>query len=105
MTPLDIDTVMGWRGRTVRDVDGDKVGTFGDVFLDSETDQPAWGGVRTGLFGRHESYVPLAAVEEGEGGDIVVPYSADEVKAAPRVDPEVALTADEEAQLYAHYGQ
>ena len=55
---LDIDTVLGWRGRTVRDVNGEKIGTFGDVYLDRD-DAPAWAGVQTGLFGRHESFVPL----------------------------------------------
>src|SRR3954467_10050122 len=104
MNSLDIDTVLGWRGRTVRDVNGDKVGSFGDVYLDRETDRPAWGGLRTGLFGRHESFVPLAVVRE-EGDELVVPYGADEVKAAPRVDPDVALSAEEEQELYAHYRQ
>src|SRR4051794_17711097 len=103
MTPLDIDTVLGWRGRTVRDVNGDKAGTFGDVYLDRETDRPAWGGVRTGLFGRHESFVPLSEVRE-EGDDLLVPYDAEELKGAPKVDPDVALTAEEEQALYTHYG-
>src|SRR4051812_33766223 len=84
----DIDTVLGWRGRTVRDSDGDKIGTFGDVYLDRETDMPAWAGVNTGLFGRHESFIPLEVITEAED-DLVVPYSADEVKGAPRVDPDV----------------
>src|SRR4051794_24346439 len=104
MPRLDIDTVLGWRGRTVRDADGEKVGTFGDVFLDRETDHPAWGSVRTGLFGRRESFVPLSEVRE-EGDDLHVPYAADEVKGAPQVDPDVALTGEEERALYEHYGQ
>ncbi len=101
----DIDTVLGWRGRTVRGGDGDKIGTFGDLYLDRDTDLPAWGSVQTGLFGRHESFVPLGAVTEDEGGDLVVPYSAEQVKEAPRVDPDVTLTPAEEQALYDHYGQ
>ena len=104
MRNLDIDTVLGWRGRTVRDPDGDKIGTFGDVFLDRETDRPAWGGVRTGLFGNHESFVPLERVDEA-GDDLRVPFSKDAVKDAPRIDPDVALSAEEEAALWRHYGQ
>src|SRR4051812_9055280 len=100
----DIDTVLGWRGRTVRDGDGDKIGTFGDVYLDQETDLPAWGGIATGLFGRNETFVPLEAISEADD-DLVVPYSADEVKAAPRVDPDVTLTEEQERALYDHYGQ
>jgi hypothetical protein len=101
----DIDTVLGWRGRTVRDAGGDKIGSFGDVYLDQDTDLPAWGSVQTGLFGRHESFVPLEAVTEGEGGDLVVPYAAGQVKEAPRVDPDVTLTPAEEQALYDHYGR
>src|SRR3954452_20883381 len=103
MAPLDIDTVLGWHGRPVHDSSGEKIGTFGDVFLDSDTDTPAWGTVRTGLFGRHETLVPLSALQEDEDG-VRVPFTGDEVKAAPRVDPDVALTPEEEDQLYAHYG-
>jgi hypothetical protein len=105
MAHLDIDTVLGWRGRTVRDAEGDKIGPVGDVFLDRETDRPAWIGVRTGLFGRHESYVPLEQVTEDEDGDLRVPYDAQLVKDAPRIDPDVALTGGEEHALYRHYDQ
>ena len=105
MRQLDIDTALGWRGTTVRDADGDKIGSFGDVFLDRETDRPAWGGVRTGLFGRNESFVPLEVVEEDEQGDLRVTFEAQLVKDAPHVEPDVALSAEEEAALYRHYGR
>ena len=105
MGHLDIDTALAWRGRTVRDSDGEKLGTFGDVFLDRETDRPAFGGVKTGLFGHKESYFPLEYVEDDGEGDLRVPWHRDVVKEAPRIDPDVSLTADEEAALYAHYGQ
>lgn len=102
MTGPDIDTVLGWRGRTVRDGDGEKIGSFGDVYLDRETDRPAWGSVRTGLFGSRESLVPLDGVTERDD-ELVVPYARDVVKDAPNVDPDVALDEAEEARLYAHY--
>ena len=105
MAHLDIDTALGWRGRTVRDADGEKVGSLGDVFLDSETDLPAWAGVRTGLFGRRGSYLPLDEVAEDEDGDLRVPFRADDVKNAPQIDPDVALTPEEERTLYRHYGR
>ena len=104
MPRLDIDAVLDWRGKTVHDAHGEKIGAFGDVFLDSETDTPAWGGVRTGLFGRTENYIPLAAVEAQDGA-LFVPYASEQVKSAPRIDPDVSLTADEERALYDHYGQ
>ncbi len=105
MNHLDIDTVLGWRGRDVRDPDGEKIGTLGDVFLDRDTQRPAWGGVRTGLFGRRESFVPLDRIEAGQDDDLVVPFTKEQVKDAPQIDPEVALTAAEEERLWTHYGQ
>ena len=102
---MDIDTVLGWRGRTVRDRDGEKIGTLGDVYLDGETDRPAYAGVLTGLFKRSESIVPLSGIREEDDGDLRVPYEQDLVKTAPNIDPDAALTPDEEETLFAHYGE
>jgi uncharacterized protein DUF2382/PRC-barrel domain protein len=98
----DIDTVLGWRGKTVRDRDGDKLGTLGALYLDADTDRPAYGGVHTGLFRRNESVVPLDGAEEIDG-DIRLPFAAATVRAAPNVDPDVALDEDEQQRLHEHY--
>ena len=105
MSPLDIDKALAWRGRTVLDRDGEKIGTLGEILLDSETDTPAWGGVRTGLFGRKESYVPLDALEEIEGEDLQAPFEKQQVIDAPGVDPDVAMSAEDETTLFRHYGR
>jgi hypothetical protein len=100
---LDIDTVLGWRGKTVRDRDGEKAGTLGAIYLDGETDAPAYAGVLTGLFRRNESVVPLEGAREVDG-DVQVPYAQEQIRSAPNVDPDVALSDDEESRLLAHYG-
>ena len=100
---MDIDTVLGWRGRTVRDRDGEKLGSLGDIYLDGDSDRPAYAGVRTGLFGRNESIVPLAGVREVDG-DLMVPYEKSLVDSAPNLDPDAALTRDEEDAIFSHYG-
>ena len=102
---LDIDTALAWRGRTVRDRDGEKIGTFGDLYLEGETDRPAYAGVKTGLFRSNESIVPLDGAREDDNGDIVVPYPLEAIKGAPNVDPDVALTEAEEERLHEHYGE
>src|SRR4051794_9161303 len=99
---LDIDTVLGWRGKTVLDRDGEKVGTLGAIYLDND-DRPAYAGVRTGLFRRNESIVPLHGAQE-VGGDVQVPYALDGIQSAPNVDPDVALSDDEQDRLHEHYG-
>jgi hypothetical protein len=101
---LDIDTVLGWRGKTVRDRDGEKVGTLGALYLDADSDAPAYAGVHTGLFRRNESVVPLEGAREVDG-DVQVPYALDQIKAAPNVDPDVALDDDEQSRLREHYGE
>jgi hypothetical protein len=97
--------VLAWRGKTVRDRHDEKIGRFGDVYLDRETDIPAYAGVNTGLFGTKETYVPLARAEMTSDGDVRVPYDRERVLEAPRIDPQVALTAAEEDALEEHYGR
>src|SRR5919199_3890130 len=104
MSHHDIDTVLGWRGRTVLDRDGHEIGKLGDIYLDGETERPAFAGVRTGLFGRKESIVPLADAAEVEDG-VQVPYDKAAVEDAPRLDPDDgALAPEEEDALFRHYG-
>jgi uncharacterized protein (TIGR02271 family) len=92
-----------WRGRSVVTSDGDKIGTLEEIYLDTETGEPEWATVRTGLFGAQHSFVPLAEVDH-KGGEVVVPYSKDHVKEAPSVDPDGQLSHQEEDRLYEHYG-
>lgn len=104
MAELDIDTVLEWRGRLLRDRDGNKVGRLGEIFLDAEDDRPAWGGVHTGLFGRRESLVPLSDVRAVDD-ELHVPYTKAHIEGAPGVEPDVSLSPDEEARLYRHFGR
>jgi hypothetical protein len=98
---LDIDTALAWRGRTVVDRSGEEIGTLKDLYLD-EHEQPRWGSVRTGLFGLRETFIPLdSATPDDEA--LRLPFGREHVHAAPNVDPDVQLTADEERRLYEHY--
>jgi hypothetical protein len=103
MTEHDLDTMLGWRGRTVYDRKDEKIGKLGDLYLDEATGRAAYAGVRTGLFGRHESIIPLREVTE-RNGDLVVPYDAELVRDAPAIDPEAALDDAEQERLARHYG-
>jgi uncharacterized protein (TIGR02271 family) len=92
-----------WRGRTVVTSDGDKIGTLEEIYLDTDSGHPEWATVRTGLLGTQHSFVPLAEVDHRRG-EVVVPYSKDQVKDAPSVDPDGQLSHEEEDRLYDHYG-
>ena len=97
-----MDTVLGWRGRTVRDRQGEKLGKLGDLYLDVD-DRPAYAGVTTGLLGTKESVVPLSGVRE-EDGDLHLAYDAELVRSAPSIEPEAVLSPDQEEALGRHYG-
>jgi uncharacterized protein (TIGR02271 family) len=91
------------RNGSILSTDGAKIGSIGQVYADDDNGQPTWATVKTGLFGTSESFVPLEGARV-EGSDLVVPYTKDQVKDAPRVDADGHLEPTEEDRLYAHYG-
>ena len=48
-----------FRGRTLVDRDGEKIGTVDEVYTDQDGGQPEWALVHTGLLGMKKSFVPL----------------------------------------------
>ncbi|MDN3311968.1 PRC and DUF2382 domain-containing protein [Microbacterium oryzae] len=89
-------------GANVVDSDGHKIGSVGQIYVDSDSGRPSWATVKTGLFGTSESFVPLEQAEE-TGGDLRVPFSKDFVKDAPRIESDGELSEAEEDELYAYY--
>jgi len=91
-----------WRGRTVGDPSGDKIGSIEDIYYDEATDEPEWLAVKTGLFGHRVSFVPLTQAQ-ASGERVTVPYTKDQVKESPNADADGVLSEQEEATLYEHY--
>ena len=94
--------------RTLRDgdlysVDGDKIGSIEEIYLDDRTNEPEWATVNTGLFGTSQSFVPLSGATVTDDG-LTVQYSKDQIKDAPRVDAGEHLGVDQEQELYRYYG-
>jgi len=103
MTTIQRDEVQSIRGQELVDPNGDTIGKVEEIYLDTETDQPEWALVNTGLFGTKSTFVPLKnATRDGEM--LRVPYDKSQVKDAPRVDPDGQLSQSEEGELYSHYG-
>jgi uncharacterized protein (TIGR02271 family) len=100
-TKQDIQT---WRGRTLVDRDGDKIGKIEDIYLDRSSGEPEWVAVKTGMFGSNVSFVPIHGASPA-GDDLQVSYEKDQVKDAPNVDPDGELSPEEERRLYQHYGR
>jgi uncharacterized protein (TIGR02271 family) len=100
-TMQEIET---WRGRTLLDRDGDKIGTIEDVYLDRNSGDPEWVAVKTGMFGSNVSFVPIRDAS-ADGDDVRVSHEKDLVKDAPNVDADGQLSPEEERRLYQHYGR
>jgi uncharacterized protein (TIGR02271 family) len=103
MATLQKDQILQFRGQTLCDADGDKIGSIEEIYLDAETDAPEWALVNTGLFGTKSTFVPLREASE-TGGTLRVPYEKATVKDAPKIDPDGQLSQREEGELYRHYG-
>jgi uncharacterized protein (TIGR02271 family) len=89
-------------GGTVVGPAGQKIGKFGQVFIDDRSGEPAWATVHTGFFGLSESFIPLS--EAAIAGDTLsIPYDKQTVKDAPNIEPEGRLSEAEEQELYRYY--
>jgi uncharacterized protein (TIGR02271 family) len=97
------DRVLQFRGQNLTDSSGDKIGKIEEIYLDTDTNEPEWALVTTGLFGSKQTFVPIRDASETEGS-LQVPFAKDDVKDAPKVDPDGQLSQTEEAELYRHYG-
>jgi uncharacterized protein (TIGR02271 family) len=98
------NTYDAWIGHQVVDQDGTKLGKVEDLYLDDTTGQPEWLAIKTGLFGNKHSFAPIAGAQRA-GDDLQLAFTKDQVKEAPKVDPDGHLEPDEEAELYRHYGR
>jgi uncharacterized protein (TIGR02271 family) len=96
--------IQSWRGRTLVDGSGDKIGKIEDVYLDRSSGEPEWIAVKTGMFGSNVSFVPISDAST-DGDDIRVTHAKDLVKDAPNVDADGELSPEEERRLYQHYGR
>ncbi len=96
----EIDQVMG---STAYDSDGDKIGKVGQVYLDDETNQPAWVTINTGLFGTSESFAPTESATFS-GDRLTLAHDKEKVKNAPNVADDGHLSHEEEQSLYQYYG-
>jgi uncharacterized protein (TIGR02271 family) len=92
-----------FRGRTLVDNDGEKIGKIDELYLDQEGGQPEWALVTTGLFGTKKTFVPIRSARPA-GEELQVPVTKQQVKDAPNIDADQELSETEERHLFDHYG-
>jgi hypothetical protein len=101
---FEAENIRDWREHDVIDPDGKKIGQLEAVYVDTATDQPAFGSIRIGIVGRHRlTFVPLdrAVVLPGQ---LRVAYPKSQVKGALTIDTDGELAATDEPGLFEHYG-
>ena len=102
MASIDNERILEFRGEDLCDRDGEKIGSIDQIYLDADTNAPAWALVNTGLFG-NSTFVPLNGASEVDGS-LTVPFDKAKVKDAPEVRATGQLTKQEEAELHEYYG-
>jgi hypothetical protein len=94
---------LAWRGRGVRDSDGQRIGEIGEIYVADGTTTPEWALVRTDAPGHPSSFLPLNG-SRGDGDQVIVPFTKAQVADCPKT-PEVGrLSPEQGAALYDHYG-
>ncbi|MGY1499528.1 PRC-barrel domain-containing protein [Streptomyces sp. QTS52] len=93
-----------WRNHEVVDEKQRRIGMLESVYVDTTTDEPAMATIRTGLPTRHRLvFVPLDDVVLGPGY-VKVSYSKTQVRNAPSIGTDDVLPAEQEAEIFKHYG-
>lgn len=93
----------GFRGRSLIDRDGDRIGKIDDVYYDEQHGGHAeWALVSTGLFGTKKTFVPLRDAHP-VGEELRVPIPRSLVKDAPHIDADADLEQSDERRLFEHY--
>ena len=98
MTTFDVNAILS---STAYGSDGDKIGKVEQVFLDDNSGEPTFLTVNTGLFGAKENFVPVKGARQ-DGDRVVLPYTKDVIKDAPKVDADQHLSPVSYTHLRAH---
>lgn len=97
------------KGMNVYDLNDEKIGSVEGVYVDGDDRTPGtvrYLAVESGWFGTKRHIIPLDDVHVTDRGDaLVVPYGRDHLETAPTYDDRDQISADDEDQIYGHYGR
>lgn len=96
-------SVADWEGKTLVDLNGEKIGKLQDVYVDVENDEPQFATVKEGFIARHLTFVPLGGVKVSPD-ELQVAVSKEQVEDAPNIEQQgEELSQADESALYHHY--
>ena len=90
------------RGAFVHCSDGERIGVVEDVYVDDEGGHARYLGIATDWFGGRLTVVPVEDVRLADADHLVLPYRADDLRAAPSYAVHDDLTISREAEIYGH---
>jgi uncharacterized protein (TIGR02271 family) len=96
---MDVHQVLG---REVISSDGERLGQVEDVYVDSETGEPEFLIIASGLLKRRRHAVPASGLTAGEE-TVQIAFGKDDVKYAPTIEADGELSEAEEEALYRYY--
>ena len=97
------ENLRDWRGHTVIDPEGHKIGVLEAVYVDTASDEPYFLSVKAGMMGRHRLvFVPVAGVTVSPK-TVRVQYPKKVVHDAPSIDTDGELAATAEPEVFAYY--
>lgn len=101
---FEAEDIRDWRDHDVVDGEGHRIGELEAIYVDTTTDQPAFGTVKVGLPTRRRLvFVPLDGARVGPGY-LKVSYDRKLVKDAPSIDTDGELPSGDEEAVFTHYG-
>lgn len=104
MTNQNVRDIKDLFNKTAYDVNGDKLGSVKEVFVDDNSGQPTFVEVSHGLFGMSESIVPMRGHKFAGEDDLILAFDKERIKDAPSVDTDKALSANDQNEIFRHYG-
>ncbi len=104
MTVIPAENVRDWRGKSVIDPSGSKIGELEAIYVDTTTDEPAFATVKIGIIGRHRLvFVPLTGATVRPDA-LRVQFEKKLVADGPAIDTDGELTAEAEPDVFSHFG-
>jgi hypothetical protein len=101
---LGVEQIEEWLGQEVVDVEGERVGKLQEVYYSTETDEAVMALVKSGIFGRHMSLVPLTGASVGRDY-LRLAYSTKQIaQAGSDVEVRETLDANAARQVASSYG-
>lgn len=99
----DGQEILGWRGWSVIDRDGEALGTVSEVYLEPDSEEPSWLLLDLAGFRTEPAFVP-ARLAEAAGEGLKLAVARELVRDAPRPPVDGRLSAAEAETLRRHYG-